>query len=119
MKQEVKEKLYEKKPIKILAFNITRQVLVSIHYSTIAAAKAHKVSVQAISQAASGKGVSSANMYFRQVPENIEISVEDLGTLTLKEYDSLIGIETKEVRKKPHVGRRAKINQENIESYGN
>lgn len=39
-------------------------------------------------------------MYFRALDDNIEVTLEDLGVLTLTEYDKLCGVERKVYRTK-------------------
>jgi hypothetical protein len=81
-------------PNKVLAFSASKR-LVAIFHSQKEVAKALKATPQSIHYACSGQTISCQKMYFRQWSDNIEIEWGDLGTLNLKEYDELCGVERK------------------------
>lgn len=79
---------------RVLIFNPLKR-LVNVAQSAFAIAKANDWSVSSIRAACSGAMISYRKLYFRYLDDNIEISMEDLGTLTLEDYDKLCGIERK------------------------
>lgn len=87
------------KPCRILVFNPLKR-LIAIFQSTNAAAKAFSTRLQSIHYACVGTCISCQGYYFRHLPDNIEVSLEDLGTLKLEEYDELCGVERKVYRTK-------------------
>lgn len=94
-----------KKPAKrVLMFN-PRKNLIALFHSAIVAAKAMNSSTQAIHCACTGKTICSGRMYYRYVPEDIEITIEDMGTLTVEEFDSLCGV-TRKVYGNTHMSRK-------------
>lgn len=82
------------KPSRTLIFN-PRKKLIAIVQSNTAAARMFNTNVQAIHYACSGRCISCKGFYFRDIDDTIEITFEDLGTLGLKEYDEMCGIERK------------------------
>ena len=85
---------FNKIPTRILVFNPMKR-LVAIFQSTNAAAQAFNSKVQSIHYAATGKCISCSNYYFRQLEDDIEVTLDDLGVLTIEEYDELCGVERK------------------------
>lgn len=80
----------ENGPKRVLQFNSTKK-LVAVFSSLTAAAKTLEVSPAAVHYACSGKRISCKGAYFRSLNDNIELEWEDLGALTLQEYDDLCG----------------------------
>lgn len=77
---------------RILVFNPTKR-LVAICHSSFAASRMFKVSVQRISWACNGKQISTAGFYFRELKDDIEVTFDDFGVLSVCEYDKLCGVE--------------------------
>ena len=78
----------------ILVFN-PRKKLIAIFNSALAAAKALDMRTASICNACNGINIASGGYYFRYLSSNIEVTNEDLGLLTLIEYDMLCGIKRK------------------------
>jgi len=91
--------MISKKPQRILVFNPLKK-LIGVFHSTLAASKAFNVRAQAIHYACTGRCISCNNLYFRHLSDDIEISMEDFGTLRVEEYDKAVGIERKVYRNK-------------------
>ena len=79
---------------RVLIFNPTKR-LVGICQSVNATASFFKVNVQSIYYACTGKSMSCKGFYFRILDDDIEVTLEDLGVLTVPEYDELCGVERK------------------------
>lgn len=79
-----------KRPKMVLIFN-GAQILVAITRSLHSAAELTKGNLQAISFCCTGKYICSGGFYFRHLHPNVEIELQDLGTLQLQDYDSLCG----------------------------
>ena len=60
--------------------------------SLTATARAFKTSATNLHFACTGKTISCCGMYFRNLSDEINVAEEDLGTLTLEEYDQLCGV---------------------------
>ncbi|MCE8595705.1 hypothetical protein K0F38_18180 [Bacteroides fragilis] len=75
---------------KVLIFNGAR-VLIALIRSLQAASELSGKSAQSISMACTGKYVSTGGFYYRHVNDNVEIEADDVGRLTLVEYDTLCG----------------------------
>lgn len=75
---------------KVLVFNGAR-VLIALVRSLQSASEYSGKSAQSISMACTGKYVSTGGFYYRHVSENVEIEADDVGRLTLVEYDELCG----------------------------
>lgn len=90
---------------KILIFN-SEKMLVLIGRSVRAASLAMKLNAQGISYAALGKLISTGRYYFRYIPDNVEVGIDDIGTLTLEDWDALCNIKRKtfKARKGRRVG---------------
>lgn len=86
-------------PCRILVFNPLKR-LVAIYQSTSAAAKAFETRATSIHYVCTGVCMSCKGYYFRHLQDNIEVSLDDLGTLKLEEYDELCGVERKTYRTK-------------------
>ena len=87
------------KPKRTLVFNPLKR-LVGIFQSAMAAAKAFNIRPTSIHYASNGTCISTNNLYFRYLQDDIEITLEDLGVLRLEEYDRLCGVERKYYRTK-------------------
>lgn len=74
----------------VLVFN-GAQVLIGIMRSLNTVAEYSGGNLQSISYACTGLYISSGGYYYRGIDENIEIGIEDIGSLQLKEYDRLCG----------------------------
>lgn len=83
-----------KTPIRILVFNPLKR-LIAIFQSSNAAASALNIKVQSIHYACTGKTISCGNYYVRHLSDDIEVTIDDLGVLTVQEYDQLCGVERK------------------------
>lgn len=79
---------------KILVFNPLKR-LVAICQSGYAAARLFKVSPQRVNAACHGLQISAAGLYFRELQNDIEVTFDDLGTLDVREYDDLCGVQRK------------------------
>jgi len=66
--------------------------LIAIARSARAANELMRGSEQGISFACSGKYISSNGFYFRHIPDDIEITLEDIGNLDLRDFDELCGV---------------------------
>lgn len=97
------------KPTRILVFNPLKR-LVGIFQSSFAAAKAFKIRPQSIHYASTGVCMSCNDLYFRHLKDDIEVTLEDLGTLRLEEYDKLCGVERRyyETRRMDRTGMKYK-----------
>ncbi|RHH14389.1 hypothetical protein DW228_06205 [Bacteroides fragilis] len=74
----------------VLIFN-GAQVLIGILRSLNAASEYSGGNLQSISYACAGTYISSGGYYYRYIHENIEVGLEDIDSLRLKEYDRLCG----------------------------
>ncbi len=79
---------------RVLVFNSAKR-LVAICQSVNATAEMFSVTTQAIFYSCSGQSISCKNYYFRHLEDDIEVSLDDLGTLNVQEYDRLCGVERK------------------------
>lgn len=79
-------------PKQVLIFNGQR-VLVAIARSALAASQLTGCKVQSVVRTCQGSYVSSGGWYFRYVPDDIDVTLEDLNTLKLQEYDELCEVE--------------------------
>lgn len=82
------------KPNRVLVFNSLKR-LVAIYHSVYSTAKALNIGTQSIHCACIGRCIACQGMYFRTLFDDIEVTLEDLGVLTLAEYDELCGIDRK------------------------
>ena len=83
------------KPAKqVLIFNSTK-TLIAIARSVRSACEITNGNLQSISFACTGRLIASDGLYFRHLDDRIEISMEDLGSLQLTDYDKLCGSERK------------------------
>ena len=87
------------KPCRILVFTPLKR-LIAIFHSVNSAAKAFGANVQSIHYACTGTCIAAKGYYFRHLQDNIEVTLDDLGTLRLEEYDALCGVERKIYRTK-------------------
>ena len=76
----------------ILIFNPTKR-LVAIAQSTWAAGRMFKTNQQRVKDVCIGKQISTCGFYFRYLDDSVEVTLQDLGTLSLKEYDELCGVD--------------------------
>lgn len=81
-------------PNRVLVFNPLKR-LVAIYQSCTATALAFGAKVQSIHYACNGECISCHGYYFRKLDDDIEVTLDDLGTLTVEEYDKLCGVERK------------------------
>lgn len=79
---------------RVLAFNSCKR-LIGVFQSALAAAKALDVHTQSVHYACTGRCIAVGKLYLRHLPDQIEITFEDLGQLRLEEYDKLCGVERK------------------------
>ena len=79
-----------KRPKVVLIFN-GAQNLIAVTRSLNSAAELTKGNLQSIYACCTGKHKTSGGLYFRQLHENVEIEIADLGTLLLADYDELCG----------------------------
>lgn len=81
---------------RILIFN-EFGILIAIVKSIGSASKlSNKMnSKQSISTVCVGKTISAGGLYYRHLDDNIEIDLSDLGTLKIKDYDTLCSEERK------------------------
>ena len=82
-------------PKRVLVFNSSKR-LIAIVNSALAAGKISGVSPQSVYYACVGRNIAAGKHYYRHLPDDIEITMGDLGNLKLGEYDELCGI-TREV----------------------
>lgn len=80
-----------KRPKMVLIFN-GAQTLIAVARSLHSAAELTKGNLQAISFCCTGKYVCSGDLYFRHLHDDVEIELQDLGTLLLQDYDALCGV---------------------------
>lgn len=81
-------------PKRVLCFNSMKK-LIGVFQSVNAAAKAFGINVQPIHYACTGQCISTQGYYFRHLSDDVEVSLDDLGTLRVDEYDELCGIKRK------------------------
>ncbi len=74
----------------VLIFNDTR-ILIAVARSLHAAADITKGNLQAISFCCTGKYISSGGLYFRHLSPKYNLTIEDLDTLELEDYDNFCG----------------------------
>jgi hypothetical protein len=84
----------------VLIFNMSRQLLIAVVRSVNSAAKLTGGNLQAISFACTGKYVASGGYYFRHAHPDVEINMNSLNALKLKEYDRMCGEERQYCTKK-------------------
>ncbi len=78
-------------PKRVLIFNGARK-LIAFARSLHAAAELTGVSTMAVSYCCTGKSYASNGYYFRHEHPDIELELDDLGTLNVEEYDELCGV---------------------------
>lgn len=81
-------------PTQIVSFDAT-YVLSAMFKSISEAAAITKTLRQSLIKAAYGDIISVNNRYWRAVPSDFQIEPDDLGKLTLFEFDSAVGIDRK------------------------
>lgn len=69
--------------------------MIAVFRSETAAAKAFNVSSVSVHYAVTEKCMSCNNLYFRKLHGCIEITIDTLGNLNLKDYDAMCGLERK------------------------
>lgn len=77
---------------RIIVFNNQKRC-VALYHSAYAAARSLGGVVASVTSACKGSIITYKRQYFRRIPENVEVTLDDLGTLTLTEFDSLCGAE--------------------------
>lgn len=81
-----------KKTKRILVFNPLKK-FIGVISSQLQAARILGVRTPTIKAACDGKAISTCNLYLRWWDPEIEINImEELGVLTLREYDQLCGV---------------------------
>lgn len=101
-------------PSRTLVFN-SRKKLIAILQSNTAASNVFNAKVQAIHCACVGRCISCKGYYFRNLDSSVEISLEDLGSLRLEEYDELCGINRKVYKNTMMTRKGMKYNKKNKE----
>lgn len=76
----------------VLVFN-NMQRFIGPYHSMFAAAKALGTAPASIRAACTGESISCKGLYFRVLEDDIQIGREDLGVLTLSEYDALCEVD--------------------------
>lgn len=104
----------------VLVFN-GAQVLIGIMRSLNAASEFSGGNLQSISYACAGHYISSGGYYYRFIHENVEVGIEDIGSLQIREYDRLCGGEDRKYHTvrdmaQRRKARRPKFNQINTEN---
>ena len=77
-------------PLRVLAFDSSLR-LIGIFQSYSATEKMTGVKHQILLRCCNGQMISSKGFYFREVPEDTIIEIDDLNTLTLLEFDQQMG----------------------------
>lgn len=90
--QQMKPQLQTNSPV--LVFNRLKR-LIAVFRSETAAAKAFNVSSVSLHYAVTGKCMSCNNLYFRKLYDGVNITIDTLGNLNLKDYDIMCGLERK------------------------
>ena len=87
-----KAKLAErfKTPLRVLAFDSALR-LIGIFQSYSATEKVTGIKHQILLRCCNGQMISSKGFYFREVPEDTIIDIDDLNKLTLLEFDKEMG----------------------------
>lgn len=81
-----------REPKKVLIFNEHR-ILVSVNKSLHVTTQLLMITSQTISLCCTGQRISSNGFYFRHSHQNVKIDVdEDIGYLTLEEYDQMCDV---------------------------
>lgn len=83
--------------MKILAFN-RKKKLVAIFPSLSTAGMVVKTAHQAILRCCRGELVTAADLYWRKLPNDVIMDSDDVGRLTLTEYDRQMGITFRKFR---------------------
>ena len=81
-----------KKPLRVLAFDRSLK-LVGVFQSYSTTEKVTGIAHQILMRCCNGKMISSNGFYFREVPEDTIIDIDDLNTLTLLEFDKQMGLD--------------------------
>ena len=80
---------------KLLIFN-PKKVLVAVCPSLSSGAQMLKIpNKSSVHKAATGETISCSGLYFRYLPDDMELEFEDLGTLKLQEFDAICGEDRK------------------------
>jgi hypothetical protein len=106
--------------IRVLVFN-SRKKLIATYHSSLCAAKMLRVTPNSIRSACTGKTIAVKGHYFRYLPDDIEVTFEDLGVLTVNEYDDLCGVDRKVFpnARMSRVGMKYKVNKNNQHGSAN
>lgn len=96
MENKEKERLASRfsNPRHILAFDGSLK-LVGIFYSYSSAERLIGIRHQVLLRCCTGETIASSGYYFRAVPEDVIVDVDDLNTLTLLEFDRQMGVDRK------------------------
>ena len=92
----------------VLVFN-GAQVLIGIMRSLNTATEYSGGNLQSVSYACSGRYISTGGYYYRFMDEKVELALEDIGTLQLKDYDRLCGEDNRHYRSVRDMARRRKV----------
>ena len=79
---------------RVLVFNPVKK-LVAVYQSVTSAARTFQTTPTNVHFACVGKSISCCNLYFRHLSDDVEITLDDLGTLKLEDYDKLCGVTRK------------------------
>ena len=79
-----------KAPLRVLLFDSSLR-LIGIFQSYSATEKATGIKHQMLLKCCNGQTISSKGFYFREVPDNIIVDIDDLNKLTLLDFDSQMG----------------------------
>ncbi len=105
-----------KTPKRTLVFNSLKR-LVGVFQSTHAASKAMGIGIQSIHYACNGTTIKAGNFYFRHLEDDIEVTWDDLGVLSVEEYDELCGVERKVYSTKEMTRKGTKYKKSYNEEY--
>lgn len=77
-------------PLRVLAFDSSLR-LIGIFQSYNATEKITGIKHQVLLRCCNGKMISSKGFYFRELPNDTVVDIDDLNTLTLLEFDKEMG----------------------------
>lgn len=105
-------------PTQIVAFDST-YVLSAMFKSISEAATLTKTLRQSLIKAAYGDIISVNGKYWRVVPSDFQIEPDDLGNLTLFEFDSAIGVDRKIYSTRRMLKSTVMLESEYLKEFGN
>ena len=79
-------------PLRVLAFDKSLR-LIGLFQSYSATEKVTGIKHQILLRCCNGQIISAKGFYFREVPEDTIIDIDDLNTLTLLEFDKQMGLD--------------------------